>query len=630
MPKPPPPIPSAAALKSFERGLATLRAGELQGAGAAFDAAVRASPHFAPAHHMRGIVLQSTGRLADADMAIGRAIDLDRGQPDYFANRALVRTGLGRFAEAITDARAALALKPDHRGALINLAFAQIGAEQYADAADALRRLIAAAPESIPAYANLGIALNGLGAPEKARAAIEAGLARAPDDVDLLRGLGDTLLKLGDPRGALARYRRVLVIQPGNVPVWSSYLSMLNYFDDVTPTEKAAAARQFGARLEAAVPMLPAISPAPREDRKLRIGFVSGDLRDHSVSLFLLGILPALRALGDDLYAYSSLRGADATTERLQQHFAGWRDIADLNDADAAAQIRSDRIDILIDLSGHSKGHRLTLFAQRPAPLSATWLGYPATTGLRRIDYVIADRNALPPAIEPLFTERPLRLPDSFLCFTPHVFEPPEYALGGPVTFGSFNTALKLSDGCVAAWARILERVPEGRLLLKDWRMTSDSARTAIEDRFAAQGVNRERLTILGRTATRDDHIRLYGGMTMALDPFPYSGTTTTMEALTAGVPVLTLDAGGFATRVGASLMRTAGLGDWVATDVDDYVDRAVRLVAEAQRPELRQQIRNQVLASPLCNAPRFAAALHAALHAAWRGEVASFAETTN
>jgi predicted O-linked N-acetylglucosamine transferase (SPINDLY family) len=295
-----------------------------------------------------------------------------------------------------------------------------------------------------------------------------------------------------------------------------------------------------------------------------------------------------------------------------------------LNDKQAAEQIRADTIDILIDLSGHSSAHRLGLFAHEPAPLAMTWLGYPATTGLSRIDYVIADRRVLPPDVEPQFTERPLRLADSFLCFTPHDFEPPAFDTDGPVTFGSFNKTIKLSDSCVATWARILHRVPDSRLLLKDRRMADEKARTTLADRFAAHGVPAGRLTLLARTATRDEHFRLYGGMTMALDPFPYAGTTTTMEALTAGVPVLTLETGGFVSRVGASILGTAGLEDWIAGDLDDYVERAVALVETAREPGFRTELRQRVLASPLCNAPRFAHGLHAALHAAWRGD-ASF-----
>lgn len=615
-------MPSIAA-SLFNTGLAALQTGDLPTARAAFDRVVQIAPDAAAAHHLRGIVLQNQGRLTEADAAITRAIALDAREPDFLANRALVRSGLKQFAAAIADAQAAIALKPHHRGALANLGLARIATTDYAGAVAALRQLTACHPRFAPGYGNLGIALDGLGQPAEARAAFEAGLALAPDNLELLRGLGDALGKLGDMRAAAGSYRRALELQPAHAPTRSSYLATLNYLDDLAPAEKAEIARDYGRRLEQAIPALPAAATS-REDRPLRIGFISGDLRTHSVSFFLTTVLPALGQLGDQLFAYATHPAEDATSDALRPSFTAWRNITGLGDTDAAARIRADAIDILIDLSGYSSAHRLPLLAQKPAPLAMTWLGYPATTGLTRIDYVIADRRVLPPELEPLFTERPLRLADSFLCFAPHQFAPPPHRTDGPVTFGSFNKTTKLSAGCVATWARILHRVPGSRLLLKDRRIADAATRLTLAERFAAHGIPAERLALLARTPSRDEHFALYGEMTMALDPFPYAGTTTTMEALTAGVPVLTLEAGGLATRVGASLLATAGLDDWIATDLDDYVERAVALVHTARDPRFRASLRGRVLASPLCDAPRFARGLHAALHAAWRG-AASF-----
>jgi predicted O-linked N-acetylglucosamine transferase (SPINDLY family) len=324
-----------------------------------------------------------------------------------------------------------------------------------------------------------------------------------------------------------------------------------------------------------------------------------------------------------EVYCYASHRVSDAVTERLRKYVPHWRNVAGMTDSELAERIRKDGIDILIDLSGHTALNRLPVFAWKPAPVQVTWLGYFATTGVRAIDYLIADPLTLPPTEEAYFTENIWRLPETRLCFsdpgidiTPGVLPAQQC---GTVTFCCFNDLGKINDGVIALWARVLASVAGSRLLVKAKQLQSAAMRDSLARRFRAAGVPENRLIIEG-PSTRADYLAAYRRVDMALDPFPYPGGTTTVEALWMGVPVLTLNGTSFLSRQGVGLLTNAGLEDWIAANQDDYVMRAAAHAQDLGRlASLRSGLRQRVLRSPIFDAPRFAANLETALRDMWR-----------
>ena len=363
----------------------------------------------------------------------------------------------------------------------------------------------------------------------------------------------------------------------------------------------------------------------PIADRRLRIGLVSADLCFHPVGFFIEGVLRALttRAGGNlEFFAYMNYFRTDPVSERIKAHCHQWREVFARSDEETARLIRSDEIDILIDLSGHTAKNRLPLFAWKPAPVQVSWLGYFDTTGVTAIDYLIADPWTLPESEEIYFTETIWRLPDTRLCFTPpdiNVTIRPLPALTEQrITFGCFNSLHKMSDAVVALWARVLAAVPDSRLFLKARQLYQPAAREAVIEQFSRHGIPPVRLILEG-PSIRANYLAAYNRVDIGLDPFPYTGGTTTAEALWMGVPVLTLSGQHFLPRQGVGLLMNAGLPEWVASDADDYVARAVSHAGNLERlAVLRSQLREQVLASPVFDAARFAMHFEAALRGMW------------
>ncbi|MSO81429.1 MAG: hypothetical protein EXQ97_07450 [Alphaproteobacteria bacterium] len=375
-----------------------------------------------------------------------------------------------------------------------------------------------------------------------------------------------------------------------------------------------------------AAPLCPARpSPAPVDpdpSRRLRIGYVSGDLLDHSVARFIEPVLAAYDRATVEVTAYANFARPDEVTTRLAALVARWRDVARLDDAAAPAQIRDDRIDVLVDLSGHTAGGSPGLFALLPSPVAITWFGYPDTTGLA-IEARIVDALTNPVEAACRGSEAPLRLP-GFLCYgqpsdAPPVAPSPLAASGVP-SFGSFNDLAKLNDGVVALWARLLARVPVARLILKAWGLGDPTVVAATRARFAAQGIDPARIVALDRVAGMANHLGQYARIDVALDPFPSNGTTTRCEALWMGVPVVTLAGNRHAGSVGVSLLARIGRAEWTAGSEEAYLNIAAGLVADPARlAAIRVGLRATVAASPLTDAPAFTRTLEAAYRSLWR-----------
>jgi len=366
--------------------------------------------------------------------------------------------------------------------------------------------------------------------------------------------------------------------------------------------------------------------PAPRDprpDRRLRIGYVSGDLRFHPVGYFLDKVFAAHDASAVEIYCYANTVTSDAITDRLRAASHQWRVIAGLPDEAVVAQIRDDGIDILIDLAGHTDMNRLLMFALRPAPVQVSWLGYFGTAGLGAIDYTLMDKASVPPGDERWFREAIARLPYGRFCYQPHAEAPepaaPPVCRRGYVMFGSFNNIAKIGPDVVQLWARVLDAVPRSRLLLKWTSLGEARARHRLVEAFAAAGIAEDRLELRGKSPHRE-MLGEYGDMDLALDPFPFGGGITSCDALWMGVPVLTLPGDRPASRQTLGFLQSLGLDDLVAASPDDYVAKAAQWAGDADRlAELRRTLRPRMAAAPLCDGPLFTRALEAALREMWR-----------
>lgn len=481
-----------------------------------------------------------------------------------------------------------------------------------------VREVLAADPRCSDAWNLAGALLLARGALVMAARCCEQALALAPSLVEAWQNLAAARFSAGFGPEAVAALDQACALAPDRASLWHARLLMLHGLDEAAaePRLITAAAAAWAARFEARVPPLPR-PPAYVAAAPLRVGYVSADFRHHSVASFFEPLLRAHDRQRVAVTLYSHAPYEDEVTDRLRAVCTAFRRIRDLDDDAAAALVRSDAIDVLVDLAGHTADNRLGVFARQPAPVQVTYLGYPSTTGSRRIAARLGDALTDPaPSADELCSEAVLRLPRCFVAYAPPR-EAPEIAArarDAPLTFGSFNDVAKLSPRTIALWARLLQRVPSARLLLKGRALADPDVRQALAHRFAAHEVEPERLLLRPPRALTSEHLDDYADVDVALDPLPYCGVTTTCEALWMGVPVVTLAGVAHVGRTGASLLSAVGLPELVASTADEYVSTAARVIDDAGwRGQLRATLRQRLAASPLLDGAGLARALEAA-----------------
>ncbi|MCE9620017.1 MAG: tetratricopeptide repeat protein [Planctomycetes bacterium] len=543
-------------------------------------------------HHARG-------ELKIAEHLYVRVLDVEPGNGRALSYLGVLRHQTGRNSEAVTLMRKAVERHPREVNFIFNLGKVHQTLGELPQAIEAYRRALEIDPRQPQAHCNLGNALHQQGKLTEALEQFERGMAACPDS-SILRDL---------------------------------YLCALNYLPRPDLAAIFAAHRKFGELFESpSIRLAPRSAPAGGEanDRRLRIGYLSPDFKQHSVAHFIEPVLAAHDKKRFEVFCYSNNLIADDVTQRIRSKADHWRLVANLSDDEVAGRIQADAIDILVDLAGHTPLNRLTVFARMPAPVQVTWLGYPNTTGLASMDYRITDALADPVGASEVFhTEKLVRLPECFSCFQaptpcPPVAPPPSVKTGH-ITFGSFNNAMKITPEVVAVWSKILGQVAGSRLILKYQGLDSAYMTELLRGQFAAHSVSPERLDILGKDLGQFEHMQRYNAVDIGLDPFPYNGTTTTLDALWMGVPVVVLAGCNHAGRVGVSQMGNLGLQELVAKDGDDYVGLAVALANDAPRlAALRSGMRDRMIASPLMDVPRFTRHLEEAFRSMWSEHAAS------
>jgi predicted O-linked N-acetylglucosamine transferase (SPINDLY family) len=544
--------------------------------------------HAGLASVIAGVNLQ-LGRLDQARYYAQRASELEPQNLAHLTNLSVILLASGREGEAVPLLRRVLEHHPDHQETLLSLANALLLQRQYAEALGLCRRGLAASWHTQLAI-SCAAAIQGLGDFKESAAFLEEALRKSPEEPRLAAALVQARMAMDEPPAAIA-----------------------------------AAHRAAGQVLErTALRVRPTYTPAPNPTRTLRVGLFSPDLRHHSVAYFLEPLLEHHEKKAIELVCYSNNTKVDDVTRRFKALVPQWRETHALSDQGLIDLVARDRIDIAIDLAGHTHGHRLGAFAARLAPVQITYLGYPDTTGLTRMDYRIVDSLTDPPGAEDRCTEQLIRLDPCFLCYRPPSDGPalsirdPQSPIRNPV-FGSFNDARKNNPRLFAMWGKILAACPGSTLALKSISFSEPQIVERTLAGLAAAGVAAERVRILSPTHAVPDHLAHYNGIDIALDPTPYNGTTTTCEALWMGVPVVTLAGNRHSGRVGVSLLTNIGAPELIAKDDGDYVRIATQLAAHPERLQsYRATLRDRVLKSPLCDATSFCRRFESALREAW------------
>jgi protein O-GlcNAc transferase len=532
---------------------------------------------------------------------------------------------LGRFKDAYPCFERALALNPGEPDVVMNSAANFHSGRAWAKTIERIQPLVDAQPTLIRSRAILAQALMELQRVDEARPLVEVLAREGCYTEELYRAHGRLLLEDGD----LSSVIDLLQKGKNSHPMLLSALTNLRAYDPhSTPEMIKHEAMLFGDWLAKEISSDSQLWHFPAKGGRLRVGFVSADFGPHTVGRFLVPSLTHLPQQEIELFAYSSVEHTDKDPVRvkLKAIFDHWANIEGMSDAQAAQMIHDDHIQILIDLGGHTRGNRLGIFQRRPAPVQATWLGFPTTTGVKNIDYFLCGAYQTPPEEEEHFTEKVWRIPGFGLCFSAPDLDLQVNALPSltsqSFTFGCLNNQIKITDRTVSVWAKILCALPHARLLLKvkGFKSQDNIYIQRTKNSFIKCGVSAERLIFEDYNVPRHDFIASYQQVDIALDPFPYPGATTSLESLWMGVPVLTMRGYNVASHIGEAIARAAGMPEWIAEDEEDYVEKACKFAVEIEQlAVLRSNLRTKLLASPICNSPLFAKNFGQSLWAMWQ-----------
>lgn len=565
-----------------------INSGQLDRAGASITQLLRKYPRLAEVNHVASGLYAQTGAHDQAIYYATKAAQLDPSVPEYHSALGTLMIQANKHTQSIEHLRRALSIEPGLQQALGALGIAYLQTGQINAAKETLDQSIARFPDDHESIMN--------------RALLESDIANAHQAVELMRT-------------ALLRF-------PDNPVLHDSIAMFACYDDQLSPEEVFKFHQAFGGCVQRMVRPPHSYPNTPDPQRRIRIGFVSPDFKEHSIAYFIEPLFEQLDRTRFELCIYSTSAHNDQMTARIMSCSDLWRDCHS-GIAATHKQIMKDRPDILVELTGHFASNLLPIFGARPAPVSVSMIGYANTTGLESIDARIVDDISDPsPQADALATEKLIRTPGCFLCYRPPRDAPEPRALDAtrPFTFGSFNDLRKMSPSCLVTWSQILKENPGTRLVLKSSRLGEDEVQADIYERFANLGIDRSRVDLLGRTPTTRDHLALYNSIDCALDTFPYTGTTTTCESVWMGVPTITLLGESHAGRVSASLLTTLGRDDLVAKDQQEYIELASQHAGRGPRSiEDRGALRDQLKASPLVDEASYARKIEQIFEDLWQ-----------
>jgi protein O-GlcNAc transferase len=603
-------------------GNVLLEHGDTHAAIAAYLGAVALEDGSAELHSNLGLALQAQGKLTEAVDHLRRAVTLEPESSRIFFNLANVLRLLGDLPQAIETYRKALTLEPNSPDVCNNLGatLAQQGA--FTEATRNYRQALSLKADFHEAQNNLGIALLELSRPQEALAAFQQAVILQPNFGEAYNNIANVLKSQGKLDDAVIFYRHALSVE-ASAETHANFFLCMHYIAGFSAEDLYTEARRWDALY--AKPLAPRVFEHDNDRtpaRRLRIGYVSADFHRHPVGFFVLPVFANHDKEQFEVFAYADVHGRDELTQRFAGYADHWREMTGMSDELFTKQIRADRIDILVDLAGHTGENRLLVFARKPAPIQVSGGGNNDTTGLDAMDYLLSDRFHTPTGSERYFSETLSRLPNDYVCYAPPDYAPavalPPCQRRGYVTFGCFNNIAKINSEVIALWAQILAALPGARLKLQTRELSDAGTRERYHSLFAAAGIEPQRVDLAGRVS----HERLlatYADIDIALDPFPYSGGLTTCEALWMGVPVITLTGKTFAGRHSTSHLSNVGLPELITTTPEQYVATTLALAQDPQRlTTLRQNLRERMAASPLCDAKGYTRDLEAAYRGMW------------
>lgn len=597
------------------------RTGRLLDAVDANRTAIALNPNDAEVHNNQGNRLRELGRLRESEICLSKAITLRPDFAEAYSNLGNTFQDAGDLKKSEASYRHALTIRPDYAKAHHNLSATLVALNKLQEAETSSASAILLESDYADAHVNRGVILAKLGRLDEAQKAYERAL-RLEVKAETLCNLGGTLKELGKIKEAENVYKQAIALKEDCFAAHSNLLFLQGScnFDAVRYLKSA---RAFSEAAHKRVPIQFTKWPCAKTTDCLRIGFVSGDFKNHPVGFFIEGLLRHLSSSSMKLFAYSTVGFTDDTTALLKPLFHEWISICGMSDEDAAHRIHADDVHILIDLSGHTAHNRLPLFAWKPAPIQVSWLGYFASTGLSEIDYFVGDPFVTPRNDANHFVEKIYALPETYLSFSPPSENLAVASLpakkNGYVTFGCFNNLAKMTHEVIAVRARILLACPGSELFLKDKQLDHRAARDRVYLQFSTYGISADRLRLEGRS-NRAEYLRCFDQIDIALSPFPYGGGTTSVEGLWMGVPVITKAGNHFLSRLGESIAHNSGLADWVANDDDEYVAKSVAFSRDLAGLELlRASLRDRIHAAPLFDTQKFARHFENALVEMWR-----------
>ncbi len=585
--------------------------------------AVALAPHVADFHVSLGTIARAQNRIEAAVESFARAVALESTHPDAHNNLGAALAAQGKTGEALEHLDRALELRQDYAEAFSNRGNALAAQGRVPEAVASYRQALALKPAYIEAHINLAGALLTQGDFAEAEASCRRALTLRPEFAEAHGSLGNVLTAGGRIAEALASYRRALELKPEYPEVHSNLIFALDFDPRMTSAEAFGERRRWNERYGR--PLGRAIAPHTNDrdpERRLRVGYVSADFREHSAAMVFGPVVLSHDPAEVEVVGYAGVVKPDHVTARFQAAAGRWRSMVGVTDEALARQIRQDGIDILVDLSGHSGGHRLQMFARKPAPVQVTAWGYAVGTGLDTMDYFFADPVTVPAELRGHFSEEIVELP-AFVPYSP--IEPvpevgPLPARGrGAVTFSCFNRPSKITPEALGVWAQILAAVPEARLVMKFHGLDQPAIQARWRGVFEARGVAGERIEFVGGSSPRE-HLAAYGQVDLALDPFPHGGGVTALDGLWMGVPVVTLLGERIPARMGASILTTLGLPEFIAGTAEEYVAMAVRQARDLGGLErLRAGLRERLRGSVLCDHRAYCRAVETAYRWMWR-----------
>jgi predicted O-linked N-acetylglucosamine transferase (SPINDLY family) len=615
---------SAAALSNHGIVLHDLK--RYEAALARYEKAIALKPDYAEAFSNRAATLTELGRYAEAVASCDRAIVLKPEYPEAHSNRGNALCHMRRFDEALTSCERALALRPGYADALSNRGNGLIELGRFDEAMASYDAALSLKPGLAAAWVGRGNVFLNLNRYGEAFAAFQKALAINPDSLKALAQLAHYYERHGRMAEAIACYDRVLAVKPDFPEVISNKIFALDLVPQAGFAEHQDARREWwrkvGVKIAARSPPRRANDRDPA--RRIVLGYVSADFRRHSAATIFWPVLAHHNKTRFEVICYSCSTIRDDVTQDFQRVADRWIDAVQLSDEELAERVRVDKVDILIDLSGHSGGNRLGVFARKPAPVQVTAWGHGTGTGLPTIDYLFSDPVTIPEETRPLYAEKIYDLPCVIMSALPPIELPrgePPVLTNGFITFGVFNRITKISDDALGVWARVMHEVPDAKLVMKDGAYDEPALRDLLRQRFAAHGIVGERIDFLG-SSPREQHLAAFGTTDIALDPFPQNGGVSTWEALHMGVPVIAKLGHSAPSRLSGAILASIGMEDWVGQTADDYVALAVKFAGMPQLlKQLRRELPAQIATAPSGNATLYTRAVERAYRTMWEND---------